>query len=62
MTLTIQYQRPLIANDVVESFGEVTHRGRQAVYARGEIYNRDGKVAMTATGIFHLFRDHGASS
>lgn len=55
MTLNIQYLRPLLADEYVLAAGEVTHRGRTAVYVRGEIYDRDGRVAMTATGIFHLF-------
>ncbi|NMP21100.1 PaaI family thioesterase [Sulfobacillus harzensis] len=59
MTLTIQYLRPLIADDVVEGRGEVTHRGRSAVYAKGEIYDSQGRVAMRASGIFHLFRHRG---
>lgn len=60
MTLNIQYLRPLLADSHVDAYGEVTRRGRQAVYVRGEIYDREGQVAMMATGIFHLFRDHAS--
>ncbi len=56
MTLTVQYLRPLLADDVVDGVGEVTHRGRSAAYASGVIYDKDGNVAMSCTGIFHLFR------
>jgi len=59
MTLNIQYLSPLLADDTVMAVGEVTHRGRGTVYVRGEIFDRDGHVAMLATGIFHLFRAHG---
>lgn len=56
MTLTIQYLKPLLADDVVDGVGEVTHRGRSAVYAEGVIYDKHGSAAMSCTGIFHLFR------
>lgn len=58
MTLNIQYLAPLSADTTVEASAEVTHRGRRAVYVRGEIYDRHGHVAMAAVGIFHLFRRH----
>lgn len=56
MTLNIQYLRPLLADETVTAYGEVTHRGRQSAFVRGEIYDREGRVAMAATGLFHLFR------
>ena len=56
MSLNIQYLRPLIGDDTVMAYGEVTHRGRQSVFVRGEIYDREGRAAMAATGLFHLFR------
>lgn len=57
MTLTIQYLKPLFVKEVVTGYGEVTHQGRTAVYVRGEIYDDQGHIAMTASGIYHLFRD-----
>ena len=56
MTLTVDYLRPLLARQAIAAYGEVTHRGRSAVYVRGEIYDQSGRVSMTATGIYHLFR------
>lgn len=56
MTLTIQYLQPLLAKESVRASAEVTHRGRSAVYARAEICGDDGHPAMSAIGIFHLFR------
>lgn len=58
MTLTIQYLRPLIVADTVVATARVTHRGRASVYVEGQIKNDQGEVAMTALGIFHLFRSH----
>jgi uncharacterized protein (TIGR00369 family) len=56
MTLNIQYLSPLLVQEVVTAYGEVTHQGRTAVYVRGEIYDDRGLCAMTASGIYHLFR------
>ena len=58
MTMTIQYQRPLIAQDAVTATARVTQRGRTAVYVEGMILNDAGEVSMTASGIYHLFRTH----